>query len=342
MKKRILLILKVFLISAATIYIISTLIMFFIPTIQLIKTLKSIDPTNILVILFVIISMTLHYASTRSNNQETEIKLTRIAKELETRNNTNQEKKIKDNFLSTSNITFYFANKEQIKNLYKTYFHEAVLNSLISETSGDKKGEIKGKTGLIEATIGSSKASKLTSVYKSDEITLEGMFIRYQREMLRTDQVKLIPEEINYSKKELNAFDNAIQNIQQNYKLSLNQEEIEDRRNNLRIKSVQNVLTSLENLSGWVLIEGRFTIGLEDQNYKCTYTHPINNHLPTQSPPITISMNISPQTLEDNIKSHFAKSINTEIPLKVYAKIWHSINTNKNVWDIYLDPLAIY
>jgi hypothetical protein len=269
-------------------------------------------------------------------------KMEEILNKVISQSKTTEEERVRDNFINISNISFYFYNKEQIENLYKTYFQGATLDSLISETSGDQKGEIKGKTNFIEATIGRSNARKLTSTYKFDEMTIEGMFIQYQREMIRTNQVQLIPDEINYNRKELNDFDNAIQNIQQNYNLSLNQEEIEDRRNQLRIKSVQNVLTSLENLSGWVLIEGKFTIELEDQNYKCTYVHPINNHLPTQSPLITISMTITPQALKENINNHFTKSINMEIPLKVYAKVWHSINRNKNIWDIYIDPLAIY
>ena len=246
-------------------------------------------------------------------------------------------------FINIPSISFHYADHIQIKDFYNYYFKEPTIESLVSEISGEASSEIRANLPkVIEAGVGGKDISKWVSNIKIPDVPSNGMFLRYQRETIKNDQVILGLEEVDIELAELQAFEEAINQLHVKFGLIVDKNEMDKKSAELRAKAAQRTLIKLEQATGWVLIEGKFTIEIEGEFYKCIYSHPVNQYLSGQPGLITISVLIPSKSLEEHIKGNYAQSIGKSISLTVYGKVWQPIDTQTQVWDLQLTPLAVY
>lgn len=246
-------------------------------------------------------------------------------------------------FLNIPNISFQFANHEQIRDFYNVYFKEPAIESVISEISGEQSGNIKGSVPqFIEAQMQGTNANKWTSNIKVPTLSTNAMFLRYQKETIKREQVSLGIEEVDIELTELQAFEEAIENIKGRFGFEIDEANLSKQRSLLKDRAAEKTLSKLEQITGWVLVEGKFKIEKENDFYKCTYTHPVNNYLSNQAVCVTISVLVPANSLEEHIKGNYAQSIGKSIPLKVYGQVWLPIDRQTDVWELQLTPLAIY
>jgi hypothetical protein len=246
-------------------------------------------------------------------------------------------------FLDTPSISFHFADKEQIRSFYDDYFKEPTLESLVSEITGEVGGQVKASLPqFIESKIGGKDISKWISTIKLPDTSLAGMFLRYQRETIKSGQVTLGVEEVDIELTQLQEFEQSIRDLDQQFGLKLDSGLLDGTRARLKEKAAEKTLVKLEQATGWTLIDGRFSITREGNFYKCVYTHPVNEYLPAQSGHVTISIFVEADHLEPHIAGNYAQSVGKLIPLKIYGKVWQPIDRTTNTWELQLTPLAVY
>jgi hypothetical protein len=252
-----------------------------------------------------------------------------------------EEKKRK--FQEIPSITFHFANRDQIKSFYDEYFKEPTIESFVSEVVGEITGEMKGSIPqILESKIGGKDISKWVSTIKIPDISLSGMFLRYQRETIKKDQVVLGIEEVDIELTELQEFEDNVENLEKRFGLKLDEELLNAHRVHLKEKAAKRTLTKLEQASGWLLVEGRFKILREGEYYRCVYRHPVSDYLVNQTDSVTISILIPANSLESHIAGNYARSVDKVIPLRVYGQLWQPLNTKDGIWEVQLTPLAVY
>jgi hypothetical protein len=249
----------------------------------------------------------------------------------------------KRKFQDIPSIRFHFADKEQIKNSYDEYFKEPTIESFVSEVVGEMTGEIKGSIPqILESKIGGKDISKWVSTMKLPNTSLDGMFLRYQRETIKKDQVTLGMEEVDIELTELQAFEKTVDTLEKRFGLKVDQQLLDAKKIDLKEKAAKRTLTKLEQASGWLLIEERFKILREGEFYRCVCRHPVSDYLMNQTDSVTISILIPATSLEPHIAGNYARSVDKLIPLRVYGHVWQPLDTKDGIWEFQLTPLAVY
>lgn len=241
-------------------------------------------------------------------------------------------------------ISFHYADHKQIKVFYDITFKEAIVESVVSERAGETSGQIKGSiASVIDGTVSGKDATKLVSNIKLPDTSSNEMFYRYQKETINTGQVSLGIEEVEVEETELKEFEETIGKLNQKFSFVIDPIVLDDQRKKLREKAVEKTLVKLEQVSNWVLIEGKFKIEKAGNLLKCVYSHPVNAYIAGQVGPVTMSAFVSKDSLEDHSKDIFEQLEGGQpIPLKIYGKVLQQIDRHNNVWDLKLTPLAIY
>jgi len=153
----------------------------------------------------------------------------------------------KQSFLSVPVISFHFANDEEIKDFYNEYFKEPTVENLVSEITGEVSGDIKGSLPqIIESRIGSSSVSKWISTIKLPDESLNSMFLRFQRETIKNNQVTLGIEEVDIELTELNTFDELVKGLESNFGFNIDEAVLNSQRAKLREKAAEKTLSKLE------------------------------------------------------------------------------------------------
>lgn len=249
----------------------------------------------------------------------------------------------KQRFSNVSGVSFHFVDKAEVEGFYNDTFREPTLESLISEITGEISAETKGGLPkVLESKISGSDISKWVSTLKLPETSLAGMFVKYQKEVIRTGEVTLGLEELDIELKELQEFDAAIKNLDDAFGFAVNQEVVERHRTSLREKAAAKTLGKLESAAGWVLLEGKFLISKNENLYCCTLRHPVNEFLPDASSPLTISIFMPAEGIEQRYSGNYAQSVGKVIPLRVFGKVWQPVDRNAGVWELQITPLAVY
>ncbi len=249
----------------------------------------------------------------------------------------------RNKFLNVPSISFHYANKDQIVSFYNDYFKEPSVASLVSEITGEISGELKGSLPkILESKIGTKDLEKWISTIKLPDISLNGMFLRYQRETIKSGQISLGLEEVEIELTELQAFDEALSDLHERFNFQIDDKLTEQHRANLKEKAAERTLSKLEQATGWVLIEGRFKIESEGEFYKCIYSHPVNNYLSAHLSPITISVLVPIGSIESHIAGNYRQSIGKQIPMRIYGQVWQPIDRAAKIWEFQLTPLALY
>jgi len=252
-----------------------------------------------------------------------------------------EEKKSK--FLSIPSISFHYANEQQIRSFYEDYFKEPTVASLVAEIAGEIEGDVKASIPqILESHIGTKDLSKWVSTIKLPETSLGGMFLRYQRETIRSGQVSLGLEEVDIELTELEAFDEALSELDRRFDLRLDPALVENHRSHLKARAAERTLLKLEQASGWALIEGRFRIEAEDGYYRCVHMHPVTDYLPAGTGPVAITVLLREDAIEAHVSGNYRQSIGKLVPIRVYGQVWQPIDRANNVWELQVTPLAVY
>jgi len=267
-----------------------------------------------------------------------------IAKSPSSRNEIDEiiEEK-KKRLIGVPSVSFHYVNKDQIKSYYNDYFREPTFESLVSEIAGEISGEIKGSIPkFVESKVGGRDLNKWISTLKFQDISLNGMFQRYQRETIKNSQVLLGIEEVDIELSELQEFEETINDLSSRFQMEIPHKLLEVQRTNLKEKAATKTLIKLEQATGWILVEGKYKVDEEGEYYKCTYSHPVNEYLSDQLGPVTISVIIKKDSLESHVAGNYSQSIGRSIPLRIYGQVWEPIDRKSNSWDFKITPLVIY
>lgn len=299
---------------------------------------------------FIIPTIIHYYRSTKiseSANSDLYKSLKNVLSDLKTnRGESSKIEKIidekKKSFLNPS-ISFHYADHKQIKVFYDITFKEATIESLVSEVTGEASGQIKGSIGtVIEGTLAGTDTRKLVSNIKLPDMSSNEMFYLYQKEAINKSQVILGIEEMEIEETELNEFDELINNLEKKFNLAIDKTILEEHRKKLREKAAEKSLVKLEQVTGWVLIEGKFKIESAKDTFKCIYTHPVSNYLSDRTNLITISALLAKTSLEEHSKGDFEQLAGgPPILLRVYGKVLQPVDRHINR-DLKFIPLAVY
>lgn len=251
------------------------------------------------------------------------------------------EKKVK--FLKLPTVAFHYVDKETIKTSYDDRFNEPTVASMVSEKTGNTSAELKANLPqVLESRIGGQEGSKLTSTLKLPEISLTSMYLRYQRETIQSNQVTLGLEEVDIELSELKTFDGMIDTLARDFGLEIDDTLLAKQRDKIKAKAAERTLRKLEQATGAVLIEGRFRIEDAGNFYRCVYLHPVNEYLPSDNTPVTISTIFPKDLIEPKFAGNYAQSIGRLIPLNVFGTVWEPIDRLGGVSELKLNPTAIF
>lgn len=247
-------------------------------------------------------------------------------------------------FLNIPNITFHYSDKDRITSFYNDYFSEPTIETMVSELVTEASGDLKAELPkLLEAKIGSKDVSKWISTMKLPETSLNGMFLRYQRETIKKGQVTIGLELVDIELSELQEFHNLIHQLNDRFGLPIATELVRQREVAIKEKAAESTLIKLEQARGSVLIEGKFLISEKSADfYECIYMHPVSDYFHESHKSVTISFLLMKSMIEKSVAGNYEQSLGQKIPLRVYGDVWQPINRDDQVWNILLTPLAVY
>lgn len=250
----------------------------------------------------------------------------------------------RNNFLNIPNISFHYVDKAQVTNFYNDYFREPTIESLVSEMATEFGGDVKGKLPqVIEAKVGGKDISKWISTIKLPDTSLNGMFLRYQRETIKKGQVALGLEVVDLELTELFEFQEMVDNLRTMFELVLDEQLLRDKEATIKEKAAETTLVKIEKATGYILLEGQFEIATTGEDYyKCTYRHPVSDYILESQKTVRISFLLPKKTIEPHVAGNYLQSVGHSIPLKVYGNVWQPVNRKANIWELTLTPLAVY
>lgn len=253
------------------------------------------------------------------------------------------EKK-KNALLNTANISFHYANKDEIRSFYNDYFKEPTVEQIVTEMATELSTNMKGSLPkILETKVGGKDLSKWISTLKLPDISIAEMFRRYQRETIKNNQVTLGLELVDVDLSDLNEFNESVAQLSVKFGFTANEADLEAQRSRLKKKAIENTLVRLETANGPILIEGKFKITRTGEGfYKCIYDHPVNEYTSGESNRITISFLLKADSIEPSIAGNYAQSIDRSIPLRVYGKVWQPIDRRADIYDLQITPTAVY
>lgn len=307
---------------------------------------KYVDIFTIVLITIVILSIILNYNPYKESIkivkevQKVSSKIDKIAEYEKPSELLNKKNNI---FLEIPVIDFYYYDKEKLKNFYDDYFSDPVIESIaaktINEASDDTQANI---PQILESKIGAKQLTELVSKVRLPKPSVSSMFRRYQNELISKGQVHIGLEEVEVERSELDSFDTILEKIRSNYNLIISDESIDNQRKLLKEKAVEKTLVKLESASGYILIEGNFTIEDDEEYYKFIYPHPVNEYITENK--IHISFMLKKNLLSESISANFPRIIRRAMPinLKIFASVLSPVKRDMNSYEFMITPFAIY
>ncbi len=247
-------------------------------------------------------------------------------------------------FLNIPSVSLHVANKDQIESLYNDYSRRRTSEQITREVGGEVTGEASGTIPQVfGAKVGKKAQNKTVSTYKIPDLSLAEKFRLYQEKTIREGQVALGLESADVDLSELDAFNKSVAALESQWGMRTDPAQLEQQRALLKKKAAEATLLRLEAASGWLLMEGKFTISDgPDGSYQCTFEHPVNEYLNAGIGRVTIGMMLRKDAIDPNYAGNYAQSVGRSIPLKVYAQVWEPIDRVKGIWEMRITPLAVY
>ena len=250
----------------------------------------------------------------------------------------------RERLLKIPNVSFHYADGERIANFYNDYFREPTVENVVSEMASEVSADLKGQLPkILEAKAGGKDLSKWISTIKLPETSLNGMFLRYQRETIKNSQVSIGLDVVDVELSELQDFEELVSELDRDFGLPIDEAMLAERRANLKAKTAERTLKKLESASGWVLVEGSFVISEAGEDfYQCSYVHPISEYTAEADKQVCITFMVQKSAIEQHVSGNYIQSIGKEVPLRVYGEVWQPLNRKEESWNLQITPLAVY
>lgn len=249
----------------------------------------------------------------------------------------------RERLLKIPNVSFHFVDKDRITDFYNDYFREPTIDNVVREMATETSGDLSTKLPqVLEAKAGGKSLSKWISTIKLPDTSLSGMFVKYQRETIKNNQVAVGLEVVEVEFSELQHFESLIDELRTRHEMVLDVDSLNTHRNVLKSKAAERTLIKMERASGWIIVEGNFTIHEEGDFYKCNYTHPITEYIPPEAPKATISFLLPKAHVEPHVLGNYQQSVGRQVPLRVYGEVWQPLDRSQDVWELQITPLAVY
>ena len=249
----------------------------------------------------------------------------------------------REQFLRTPNVAFHYADKEQIQNFYQEYFREPIVEKSVEEESSETGQNGRGNLDdVLSAEAAKKEAHKRISTLKYPETNLNGMFLRYQQEMIRQNHVVIGLEELDIELENLKEFNLILERLESEFGFrDIEPAKVKKHEDFLKATAAEKTLHNLENARDWVLIKGNFLLQWDNDFYRLTLEHPVNEFL-QQKEKIRISTMIPQDAIEPGFFANYKNSLGSRIPVTIYGKVWKPIDVGQRQFDLEITALAIY
>ena len=249
---------------------------------------------------------------------------------------------IKASYLNIPNVAFHYADEVQIESFYQEYFKEPHLQQQIQEDNFTDNQRLKGAVeGVVEGELHKEGSKKRVSTLKYPEKTLNGKFLRYQQAMIMTDQVSIGLEELDIELGNVAAFQRLMEHLFEDYNFSIDPNKVLEHENYLKAQAAEKTLESLQNARDWTLIKGTFQITKTGSFYKLVFEHPVNAYLQREEKLLITTM-IPIEGIEPTFAANYQQSLESNIPITLYGKIWKPIDLKEGQYELMITPMAIY
>lgn len=249
----------------------------------------------------------------------------------------------REQFLKTPNVAFHYADKVQIQNFYQEYFREPIIEKRVEEETTEKAQNGKGNLdNMLSAEASNSEERKRISTLKYPETTINGMFLRYQKEMIRQQQVTIGLEELDIELENLKSFNLVFERLESEFGFAdIDYEKVKKHEDLLKAKAAEKTLETLQNASDWVIVKGHFLLQWDEGFYRLTLEHPVNQFL-QQKEKIQITTMIPQDAVESSFLANYKSSLGDRIPVTIYGKVWKPIDKKQGHFDLEITALAVY
>lgn len=247
-------------------------------------------------------------------------------------------------FLQVSIPALYYGNTEEIENIYSTYFGEDIVTAITSEVSEETGGEI---NAFFSKVFGVKQAgrdiTKIIKNYKPKEETTLSKFLLYQRTVILRKQINIGLEFVRVDFSEYNAFQESMSWFINTYQINLEKssEELNQKTNELYDKGVEETLIQLEKAKDIILMEEKFFITEDHENYICNFVHPVSDYLSYKGIQLTIKFSI-PKANVQKSTFDFSQVVEKSVPLRIFGKVILPIDRKSNNWEMIVNPIAVY
>ncbi len=249
----------------------------------------------------------------------------------------------KGKLLKLPNVSFHYIDEERVRDFYSDYFREPTVESMVRELVTETSGEIKGTLPqILESKVGGSNLNKWISTIKLPETSLNGMFLKYQQETLKNNQVILDLELLDVELSDVDNFQKLIEKLKEELEFDIKKDAVEKHINRLKERAADRTMSKLESARGWAIIMGSFNITQEDEFYCYRYEHPVNQYLVTTENPVTIEATIPVNSIQPHVAGNYKQSIGSAIPATIYGEVWQPISRDRKLFTLKITPLAIY
>lgn len=254
----------------------------------------------------------------------------------------NKEMK-REQYLKIPNVAFHYADEVQIQNFYQEYFREPIVEKRVEELTAENAQNGKGNLeNMLSAEASKMEGRKQISTIKYPKTTLNGMFLRYQKEMIRQGQVTVGLEELDIELENIKAFNLVFERLDSEFGFSgTDPHKIKEHEDFLKAKAAEKTLQTLQNASGWVIVKGNFLLQWDNDFYRLTMEHPVNQFL-QQKEKIRISTMIPQEAVEASFLANYKNSLGSRIPVTIYGKVWKPIDVGQGQFDLEITALVVY
>ncbi|NOX67383.1 MAG: hypothetical protein GXO85_16680 [Chlorobi bacterium] len=252
-------------------------------------------------------------------------------------------KEKKKQLLNLPNLSFHYADKTRVKNFYTDYFREPTVESMIKELVTETSSEIKGSLPkILESKLNGGNVNKWISTIKLPETSVNGMFLKYQSETLKNNQVKLDLELLDVELSDVNQFQEIIDKLHKELEFIVDKSAVEDNILRLKERAAERTISKLELANGWVIIRGAFTIEQDQGFYLYRYEHPVNQYLTDPKQIVMIEARVPVDAIEPHVAVNYKQSIGAPIPITIYGEVWQPISRGSGLMTLTITPLVIY
>jgi|GEM_PF-5103828 hypothetical protein len=247
-------------------------------------------------------------------------------------------------FLNAPLTTLIFVDILEVESLHSLYFDETTITGITNEVFGESSHEIGANFPNIGgAKLGNRGSSKTTQNIKPAELSIAKKFFRLQRILILKQQIVTSLELIDIDLSQYQEMNSVLLKLKKEYGLTFQKssDEIDIVKKSLLRDAANEMIKRLESAKDLVLIDAKFNVLNENEDYIFVYDHPVNRYLSDKENEVTIRFTIPANSISFS-QNNFHQLVGKTIRLKVFAKILLPLNTKSDNWEVVIKPIAVY